>query len=173
MDVRFIKKGDMVLYVPKCLRGTGKELAEGEKGKVVRVGPGGKYVFVNFNYDKPYKGGAPACLPEDLESSTWRPSMTLEEWQGEARRRFGVPEDWKFKCPVCGYVASVKEYRDAGASDSAIGFSCIGRWKAEARGAFEGEGHGPCNYAGGGLFRLNPQPVVGEDGSTHYFFDFA
>ncbi|MBA9071867.1 hypothetical protein FHR71_005660, partial [Methylobacterium sp. RAS18] len=32
---------------------------------------------------------------------------------------------------------------------------------------------GPCNYAGGGLFKLNPVIVTGPDGSEHAMFDFA
>ena len=90
-------------------------------------------------------------------------TMTLEEWKAEARRRFGDnPLDWKFTCPVCKYVQSVRECRDAGHPEGSIGFSCIGRSLPECRRAFEEKGKGPCNYAGGGLFRLNPILVDGN-----------
>jgi hypothetical protein len=38
--------------------------------------------------------------------------------------------------------------------------------------AFSQDG-GPCNYAGGGLFRLNPVTVVDPDGIENHAFDFA
>lgn len=70
------------------------------------------------------------------------------------------PNEWRFVCPVCKHEASVSEYRAAGAPDSAIAFSCIGRWA-------DGVG---CDYAGGGLFRLNPVHI---DGSEDRMFDFG
>ena len=101
--------------------------------------------------------------------------MTREQWLAEATSRFG--EDmmrWRFVCPCCGHVAAVQDWKDAGAPEGAVAFSCVGRWTSdEARGAFEGEGQGPCNYAGGGLFKLNPVVVVASDGSEHDVFDFA
>lgn len=84
--------------------------------------------------------------------------MTLEEWQAEGSRRFGPdPMKWKFVCPSCGHVASVQDWRDAGAGESAVAFSCVGRW---LKGAGEiGGKKRPCNYAGGGLFKLNPVKI--------------
>ena len=35
---------------------------------------------------------------------------------------------WCFVCPACGNVASTQEYKDAGAPEAAVGFSCIGRY---------------------------------------------
>lgn len=82
---------------------------------------------------------------------------TIEDWQAEAARRFGPDENgWRFVCPACGHVATVAEWKALGALDAAA-FSCVGRYqKAPARDAFGGKGTGPCNYAGGGLFQLNP-----------------
>ncbi len=89
------------------------------------------------------------------------------EYYAEAERRFGSDVmGWKFKCPVCGHVASVADYKNAGAPDGAVGFSCIGRYVGAKREAFGGTGPGPCNYAGGGLFKLNP---VLLDGKTAVF----
>ena len=98
--------------------------------------------------------------------------MTYAEWIAEGTRRFG--EDytkWRFVCPCCGHVASTQDWLDAGAKN-AIAFSCVGRWVGAKREAF-GEGEGPCNYAGGGLFRLNPIQVTCEDGRLHHAFAFA
>jgi hypothetical protein len=102
-----------------------------------------------------------------------RRTMTLDEWQTEGRKRFGDDEmQWKFKCPACGYVASVADYKAAKAGGG-VAFSCIGRWVGAAREAFGGKGRGPCNYAGGGLFGLNPVHVEKPDGTSLNVFEFA
>lgn len=89
--------------------------------------------------------------------------MTREEWCAEGERRFGKDQmKWRFKCPVCGYVANVQDYKDAGVPIGAVAFSCIGRWLPNARDAFS-KGPGPCDYAGGGLIGLNPVAIKGHD----------
>ena len=104
-------------------------------------------------------------------------TYTQEEWRAEAVRRFGEDhKQWKFVCPVCKYVQSVQDYLDANAPQGAIGFSCVGRYiEGEAKQAFDVsvKEEGPCNYAGGGLFRLNPITVILPDESEHQAFDFA
>ena len=101
--------------------------------------------------------------------------MTLDEWNAEGERRFGTDRlNWKFKCPACKHVASVRDYKEAMAPEGAVGFSCIGRWTGALREAFEGkrERPGPCNYAGGGLIGLNPVEIVVGD-KSHRMFEFA
>jgi hypothetical protein len=97
---------------------------------------------------------------------------TLADWREEAVRRFGPDvSGWKFKCPVCGHVASVKDYKEAGAPEGATAFSCIGRYTGAVRDAFQKiQTPGPCNYTGGGLFKLNPVQI-GEDDER--LFEFA
>jgi hypothetical protein len=95
---------------------------------------------------------------------------TLEQYQADAIERFGPDMmNWKFVCPACGHVASVADYKAAGAPEGTVGFSCVGRWSGAKRGAFEDGKPGPCDYAGGGLFCLNPVEVVGYG----RFFEFA
>lgn len=105
-----------------------------------------------------------------IEKTTY----TAVEWRTEAERRFGSDAlNWKFQCPSCHHVASVKDYREAGASSDAVAFSCVGRWlKAKDDKTFGRKG-GPCNYAGGGLIKLNPVTVTDEDGKSHSVFAFA
>ena len=104
--------------------------------------------------------------------------LTHAEWVAEAKSRFGEnPLGWKFVCPSCGHVASVEEWRAAGASEGAVAFSCIGRQASErgiaASAAFRHNG-GPCNYTGGGLLRLNPVLVDFMDGTEpRPTFEFA
>ena len=86
---------------------------------------------------------------------------------------------WRFVCPSCSHVASVGDWYAAGADDNAVAFSCVGRAakpgsdieKTRADKAFKNAG-GPCNYTGGGLFKLNPVAVE-KDGVTHTMFEFA
>lgn len=97
---------------------------------------------------------------------------THEEWIAEAKRRFGDDaKTWRFVCPSCGHVASVADYQAAGAPESAVAFSCVGRWTGAKKDVFAQDG-GPCNYAGGGLFRLNPNTVAFGD-AVHSVFAFA
>lgn len=99
------------------------------------------------------------------------------DWIAEGVRRFGSDQMcWKFVCPSCGHVASVKDWQDAGAPEGAVAFSCVGHYAGNAEAAeaktFRGGG-GPCNYAGGGLLGLHPVTVVFEDGGTWQSFAFA
>jgi len=99
--------------------------------------------------------------------------VTHQEWEKEAIRRFGQdPMRWKFVCPSCGYVASVQDWKDAGATEGHVAFSCIGRNLGSEKEIFDKTG-GPCNYAGGGLFGLNPVEVVFPEGKVIRVFNFA
>jgi hypothetical protein len=112
-------------------------------------------------------------MPVEIKLSPNIP-LQLAQWRAEAVKRFGPdPRLWQFVCPVCKHVASVKDWEDAGATEGEVAFSCVGRHIAGSREAFGRLGVGPCDYAGGGLFRLNPQEVVDEDGKTHHVFAFA
>jgi len=99
--------------------------------------------------------------------------MTKEEWKTEAIKRFGTDiMNWKFVCPICGNVASVADYKNAHAPESAIAFNCIGRYLPNCRSAFGRNSKNaplkPCDYTGGGLFGLNPLEVEGGQ-----YFNFA
>ena len=99
-------------------------------------------------------------------------TITRKEWIAEAERRFGLdPMDWKFVCPSCGYVASAEDWKQAGANEGMVAFSCVGRNLGSAENI--GTKNGPCSYAGGGLFRLNPVDVILENGNTRQTFEFA
>ena len=107
-------------------------------------------------------------------------SITHEAWKKEAVSRYGAdPATWAFRCPVCKHVATVAEWRAAGASDGEVAFSCIGRHATKPKSGFSLRrgAKGPCDYTGGGLFRLNPVTVTflkedGEPGEMQTF-DFA
>ena len=101
-------------------------------------------------------------------------TMTHEEWQAKGTALFGEDQfQWKFVCPSCGHVAAVVDWKNAGAKIESAAFSCVGRWLgADDKKTFEGKG-GPCTYAGGGLFGLNPVTVHKSNGTTDNYFAFA
>ena len=101
-------------------------------------------------------------------------TMTFEEWVKKGTALFGADRlQWKFVCPVCGHVSSVQGWYDVGAADGEVAFSCVGRRIEGSKQAFKKKGVGPCTYAGGGLFRLNPVTVVLPDGQERDVFEFA
>lgn len=102
-----------------------------------------------------------------------RHTITRDEWVAEGTRRFGPDMmKWKFVCPSCKHVAAASDWRDAKAPENTVAFSCVGRWSGANVDAFTHKKGGPCNYAGGGLFRINPT-CVDHDGVVHDVFAFA
>lgn len=99
--------------------------------------------------------------------------LTYAEWTAEAKALFGEKsDDWKFVCPLCKTITSIKEWRD-NKVEAQIAFSCIGRSNpTKPKPAFANKG-GPCDYAGGGLFRMNPVHVTDPEGHVHQLFEFA
>lgn len=104
-----------------------------------------------------------------------RRTLTLREWHAEAEELFGADAwNWRFVCPSCGHVASTRDWKNAGATKGQVAFSCVGRALRTKNEAFSsGPTKSPCNYAGGGLFRINPVIVVFEDGGERQTFEFA
>ena len=101
-------------------------------------------------------------------------TVTLEEFKKEAVARFGLDKmDWKFVCPGCGHIASVRDYKDADAPEGAVGYSCLGRYLEEFRPWLGGEGPGPCDYTQGGLFGIAPVEIIADDGKKHCRFELA
>lgn len=98
--------------------------------------------------------------------------MTEAEFKAIGVERFGPdPMKFKFVCPSCGHIATAEDYKAVGAPETAVAFSCVGRW-AEGdwdANTFKRQG-GPCTYAGGGLIGLNPVQLSDRNAS---YFDFA
>ena len=102
--------------------------------------------------------------------------MTLAEWIAEGVTKFGPDRTkWVFVCPSCGHLATQMDWLEAGAPPNTVAFSCIGRYLPDAgaeQRTFKQNG-GPCNYAGGGLLRLNPTLISMPDGAQVNLFAFA
>lgn len=86
-------------------------------------------------------------------------NYTLEQWKDKGEALFGKePENWKFKCPKCGNVASGQEFKDVGQGPNSMYCECIGRY-------VKGKG---CDWAAYGLFNICKDTVNGQP-----VFEFA
>ena len=84
---------------------------------------------------------------------------TRKEWEAKAEELFGIYlEDWKFKCPKCGNIATGEEYKALGLMADTMYFECIGRYDKT---------HG-CDWHANGLFDICTTEVGGTP-----VFDFA
>lgn len=103
--------------------------------------------------------------------------MTQQEWMDEGKSRFGEDfMNWKFQCPMCGHISSIKDFKDAGANDPNCAYQeCIGRYTGKGS-PKEGDSTG-CNWAAYGLFGIpNGKGIIvtsDEDGTGTECFDFA
>lgn len=94
------------------------------------------------------------------EKEIIREEYTRDEWLAEGEKRFGKNfEDWKFKCPRCGNVASGKDFKEAGVKEPNVMYcECIGRY-VKRKG---------CDWAAYGLFDICRVHVDGNP-----VFEFA
>lgn len=99
---------------------------------------------------------------------------SVDTWREEGERRFGKDVmAWKFKCPMCGHVAAVQEFADAGVKDPANAAyeECIGRYTGKGS-PQKGDSSG-CNWAAYGFFGIpNDKGVIvitGEETGAEIF----
>ncbi len=98
--------------------------------------------------------------------------ISAKEWNNLGIELFKTQDKtkWKFKCPSCGVSIVGQEWIDAKA-EGQYAFSCIGR-STKPKGEFLKNKKQPCNYAGGGLFKLNPIEITYKDGDVAQAFSF-
>ena len=102
--------------------------------------------------------------------------FTKAEWLKEGERLFGKDVDkWRVRCPMCGKVTELSEYRAAGAEGPDCAFvECIGRYTGQGS-PDKATGKG-CNWAAYGLFGIpsdDKYKITFEDGHEKYIFPFA
>ena len=91
---------------------------------------------------------------------------TMNEWKKEAERRFGPNKmNWKFKCPSCGHVQSLKDFKDANIEPECAVTNCASRYDLG--------GVKTCKWTTGGFLRFNQTYVIDEEYFPHLVFDFA
>jgi predicted RNA-binding Zn-ribbon protein involved in translation (DUF1610 family) len=116
--------------------------------------------------------------PSGAKITVEQEATPVKECLAEGRELFGRDiMKWKFRCPMCGHVASVQDFKDAGADNPNDSFQeCIGRYRgAGSPGAPDGNPNG-CNWAAYGLFGIpnnKGRLVMAEDGKVLEVFDFA
>lgn len=122
-------------------------------------------------------------LPEGTAPKVPPVPITREEWLAEGTRRFGSNMMvWHFVCPACGHVQTPADfipYKDKIGGPDIAYLACFGRMVMERQPVHRafgqkqlGDPARPCDYTSGGLFNINPVPVV-VDGTTTWAFAFA
>jgi hypothetical protein len=123
---------------------------------------------------KPIAFSRPMVLAR--RSSRKTTTLSFLEFMRAGTARYGPDiAGWKFRCPVCGHVQSINDFRpfkDQGATADDVRFNCLGRFLPTCRKAFGGNGPGPCDYTTGGLFNVTPLTIKTDTGPVHSF-DFA
>jgi hypothetical protein len=104
-------------------------------------------------------------------------TLTQAELMAEASERFGSdPLDFAFRCPSCGDIATIRDFKDAGDPYMA-GQGCIGRLLGALKGGPTSDGGGGiakrgCDWAAFGLIG-GPWTVVMPDGHEAHSFPLA
>lgn len=103
--------------------------------------------------------------------------QTIKEWQEEGKKIFGEDfKKWKFKCPACGHISSIKDFIDAGADPNDAYQECIGRVNGKGEDGMQGKEQGfGCNWAAYGLLGTlgKGRIVITDEGKEIDIFDFA
>lgn len=86
------------------------------------------------------------------------------DWIKEGLNKFGEIENWRFKCPKCGNIATVKDFMSIGKDSNTAAQNCIGRF-------IDGKG---CNWAAYGLLGTldKGRIILMEDGNKINVFEF-
>ena len=102
---------------------------------------------------------------------------TQKQWLQKGTELFGDDYlNWKFVCPACGKVSSIKDFKEYTEGLDAAFLNCIGRHNGKGKmpntdGYQEKYG---CNWTAGGLFKtlLKGHVVIFEDGKEIDVFPF-
>ena len=109
-------------------------------------------------------------------------NVSVADWKAEGARRFGEDfRQWKWRCPICGNIATMDDFKAVGAQPQSAYQECIGRHITGSARDFAGTPgangkKSPCDYAAYGLFRaLGGYLVIPEDpkGKSVPVFPFA
>lgn len=90
--------------------------------------------------------------------------ISVDNWKKLGQKLYGDDlENYKFKCPACGRVASGKEYKEAGAQPNDMYQCCISRFLNDST----------CKWASYGLFDICKVRVLVDDGAEVPVFEYA
>ena len=93
--------------------------------------------------------------------------ITVAEWLARGRELFGSdPLQWRFKCPICGHVQTMADFKAIGQEPQSAYRGCIGRYLPKGQcasdlGTKPGEDgkNSPCDYATYGLFQIGDKVI--------------
>lgn len=100
---------------------------------------------------------------------------TYVEWMTEGKKRFGDDfNDWKFICPACGHIQSVRDFIYLELDPNDAFKECIGRYNGNMKPATESSKDG-CDWCSYGFFGTCGKGVIVllENGEQTEIFDFA
>lgn len=106
------------------------------------------------------------CNQPDPEKMKGTPVMLYKDWVAKGERLYGKDwMNWKFKCPTCGHVQSLGEFKNAGVDPNYAIMCCASR--------FNLGGRKDCKWTTGGLLAIGGVYVVRPDFKIILAFAFA
>lgn len=100
--------------------------------------------------------------------------QSVSEWRQDAEKLFGKDyNNWKFRCPACGKVFSIKDLIDVGGNLNDAYQTCIGRYTG--KGAPAKDSKDGCNWAAFGFLGTlgKGRIVINDNNEEVEVFDFA
>lgn len=92
--------------------------------------------------------------------------LTFNDWVAEGEKRFGKEKlDWKFVCPNCGHVQTMRDFQNADIDPQRAYQVCASRYNIG--------GKSTCKWSAGGLFCKEGQWVISQDYTPVLIFSFA
>ena len=96
-------------------------------------------------------------------------TIEYKDWCNRGKELYGKGVDWKFRCPACGHIQSVRSIEKNTPTitrekiESMVHFSCEGRINKNFG----------CDWTLGGLLRMHELEIKMEDGAMRMAFAFA
>lgn len=103
------------------------------------------------------------CKQPDVSG---RDVFTINDWKFIGHVKYGDDLlDWKFKCPACGNVQTMRQFKEAGVDPNLAYLNCASRHNLG--------GKKECKWTIGGLLKVGGIYVIDEDFVPKLIFDFA
>lgn len=92
--------------------------------------------------------------------------VTLAEWLAEGEQLYGKERlDWRFRCPACGHVQTMRQFKEAGLYHELAYLNCASRYNLG--------GKADCKWTIGGLLRVGGRYVIDAKFRPRLIFEFA
>lgn len=115
------------------------------------------YWWLNFYQD---------CNQPDPARMKGTPVVLYADWLKEGSRLYGPDMlDWRLKCPACGHIQTLREFKDAGVDEENAFTCCASRFNLGS--------NKTCKWTTGGLLRIGGVYVVRPDFVPVLAFAFA